>query len=117
MKKGIYIVAFLSLIIGCQSAKYKDLSDGLYAEIQTNKGDVLVELYTDAAPMTVANLVSLAEGTNTRVPDSIKGDKFYDGIRFHRVVPNFVIQGGDPTETGRGTPGYRFGSEFTKDEN
>ena len=117
MKKGIYIVAFLSLLIGCQSVKYKGLSDGLYAEIQTSKGDVLVELYTDAAPMTVANLVSLAEGTNNKVPDSIKGDKFYDGIRFHRVVPNFVIQGGDPTETGRGTPGYRFGSEFTKDEN
>lgn len=117
MKKAIYILVFLFLVIGCQSAKYKDLKDGLYAEIQTTKGDVLVELYTDVAPMTVANLVSLAEGTNSKVPDSIKGDKFYDGIRFHRVVPNFVIQGGDPTETGRGTPGYRFGSEFTKDEN
>jgi len=117
MKKGFYILALLLLIVGCKSAKYKDLNDGLYAEIQTTKGDVLVELYADAAPMTVANLISLAEGTNNNVPDSIKGNKFYDGIRFHRVVPNFVIQGGDPTETGRGTPGYRFKSEFTKDEN
>ncbi len=115
MKKGIYFLAFLFLAIGCKSAKYKDLNDGLYAEIQTNKGDVLVELYADAAPMTVANLVSLAEGTNNKVPDSIKGDRYYDGIRFHRVVPNFVIQGGDPTETGRGTPGYRFGDEFPRD--
>lgn len=117
MKKGIYILAFLFLVIGCKSAKYKDLNDGLYAEIQTNKGDILLELYADAAPMTVANLISLAEGTNNKVADSLEGKKFYDGIRFHRVVNNFVIQGGDPTETGRGTAGYRFGSEFTKDEN
>ena len=117
MKKGIYSLFLLFLVIGCQSAKYKDLSDGLYAEIQTNKGDVLLELYADDAPMTVANLISLAEGTNNKVADSLVGKKFYDGIRFHRVVNNFVIQGGDPTETGRGTAGYRFGSEFTKDEN
>ena len=117
MKKGIYIVAFLFIVIACKSAKYKDLENGMYAEIQTNKGDILVKLYPEVAPMTVANLVSLAEGTNNKVPDSIKGENYYDGIRFHRVVPNFVIQGGDPTETGRGTPGYRFGSEFTKDEN
>jgi cyclophilin family peptidyl-prolyl cis-trans isomerase len=117
MKKGIYILAILFLVIGCQSAKYKDLNDGLYAEIQTNKGDILLELYTDAAPMTVANLISLSEGNNNKVADSLKGKKFYDGIRFHRVVNNFIIQGGDPTETGTGTAGYRFGDEFTKDEN
>lgn len=117
MKKGVYILAILFVVIGCQSAKHKDLNDGLYAEIQTNKGDILLELYTDAAPMTVANLVSLSEGTNNKVADSLVGKKFYDGIRFHRVVNNFVIQGGDPTETGRGTAGYRFGDEFTKDEN
>ena len=67
--------------------------------------------------MTVANFVSLAEGANTKVTDSIKGKKYFDGIRFHRVVNNFIVQGGDPTETGRGTAGYRFGDEFTKDEN
>ena len=117
MKNTIYLIAFLIVLVGCTSAKYKNLEDGLYAEIKTNKGDILVELYADVAPMTVANLISLAEGTNNKVPDSIKTNKFYDGIRFHRVVDNFVIQGGDPTETGRGTPGYRFGDEFTKDEN
>ena len=76
-----------------------------------------MELYAEDAPMTVANFVSLAEGTNTKVTDSIQGKKYFDGIRFHRVVNNFIIQGGDPTETGRGTAGYRFGDEFTKDVN
>lgn len=117
MKKIAYIIVFITALVSCTSAKYKDLQEGLYAEIQTNKGDILLELYPQVAPMTVANFVSLAEGTNSKVPDSIKGNKFYDGIRFHRVVNDFVIQGGDPTETGRGTPGYRFGDEFTKDEN
>lgn len=117
MKSSIYILVSFFLIVGCQSPKYKDLQEGLYAEIQTNKGDILLELYPEVAPMTVANFVSLSEGTNNRVADSLAGKKFYDGIRFHRVVNNFVIQGGDPTETGRGTAGYRFGDEFTKDEN
>ena len=117
MKKGLYIFITSLVVIGCTSVKYKNLNDGLYAEIETNKGDILLELYSDVAPMTVANLVSLSEGTNNKVPDSLKGKKYYDGIRFHRVVKNFVIQGGDPTETGRGTPGYRFGDEFARDEN
>ncbi|UAM99265.1 peptidylprolyl isomerase [Polaribacter litorisediminis] len=117
MKKIIYVFLVFSLITACQSAKYKDLKEGLYAEIKTNKGDVLLQLYSNDVPMTVANFVSLAEGTNTRTPDSIRGDHFYDGIRFHRVVNSFIIQGGDPTETGRGTAGYRFGDEFTKDKN
>jgi peptidyl-prolyl cis-trans isomerase A (cyclophilin A) len=118
MKKRIYILVVSFLVVGCSTdAKYKDLKEGLYAEIQTSKGDVLLELYAEDAPMTVANFVSLAEGTNTKVTDSIQGKKYFDGIRFHRVVNNFIIQGGDPTETGRGTAGYRFGDEFTKDKN
>jgi cyclophilin family peptidyl-prolyl cis-trans isomerase len=119
MKKIIYTLVLFTFIFSCTSTstKYKGLKDGLYAEIQTNKGDVLLELYAEDAPMTVANFVSLAEGTNTKVTDSLKGKNYFDGIRFHRVVNNFIIQGGDPTETGRGTPGYRFGDEFTKDKN
>ena len=115
----IYIYSFIIVILAvrCTPAKYNGLKEGLYAEIQTNKGDVLLELYAEDAPMTVANFVSLAEGTNTKVTDSIQGKKYFDGIRFHRVVNNFIIQGGDPTETGRGTAGYRFGDEFTKDVN
>ena len=115
MRKISVLVAFLAIVFSCTPKKYKSLEDGLYAEIQTNKGDILLELYYKDVPMTVANFVSLADGTNNQVPDSIKGKDFYDGIRFHRVVNNFVIQGGDPTETGRGTPGYRFGDEFTYD--
>lgn len=115
MRKISVLVAFVAIVFSCTPKKYKSLEDGLYAEIQTNKGDILLELYYKDVPMTVANFVSLADGTNNQVPDSIKGKDFYDGIRFHRVVNNFVIQGGDPTETGRGTPGYRFGDEFTYD--
>jgi cyclophilin family peptidyl-prolyl cis-trans isomerase len=117
MKIYIYSFIIVFLVVGCTPAKYNGLKEGLYAEIQTNKGDVLLELYAEDAPMTVANFVSLAEGTNTKVTDSIQGKKYFDGIRFHRVVNNFIIQGGDPTETGRGTAGYRFGDEFTKDIN
>lgn len=117
MKNSIYILFAFILIISCKPAKYKNLNDGLYAEIQTNKGEIFLELYADAAPMTVANFISLAEGTNTKVLDTFKGIKFYDGLTFHRVVPNFIIQGGDPTATGTGTPGYNFGDEFTKDKN
>ena len=115
MRKISVLVALVAIVFSCTPKKYKSLDDGLYAEIQTNKGEILLELYYKDVPMTVANFVSLADGTNNQVPDSIKGKDFYDGIRFHRVVDNFVIQGGDPTETGRGTPGYRFGDEFTKD--
>jgi peptidyl-prolyl cis-trans isomerase A (cyclophilin A) len=116
MKKLAYFFVVFSLISACQSAKYKDLKEGLYAEIKTNKGDVLLKLYPNDVPMTVANFVSLAEGTNTKVSDSIRGDNFFDGIRFHRVVNSFIIQGGDPTETGRGNAGYTFGDELTKDK-
>lgn len=114
--KKILFPLFVLILVSCNSEKYKELQDGLYAEIQTNKGDILLELYYEDVPMTVANFVSLAEGTNNKVPDSIKGKKYYNGIRFHRVVPNFIIQAGDPTETGKGTPGYLFGDEFPVDD-
>jgi cyclophilin family peptidyl-prolyl cis-trans isomerase len=117
MKNGIYIFFALVVASSCTSEKYKNLNDGLYAEIQTNKGDIFLELYATDAPMTVANFISLAEGTNTKVLDSFKGKKYYDGLTFHRVVPNFIIQGGDPTASGTGTAGYRFGDEFEKDKN
>ncbi|MCA9920077.1 MAG: peptidylprolyl isomerase, partial [Anaerolineales bacterium] len=68
--------------------------------METNKGTIEIELFADAAPVTVNNFVFLAR------------EGFYDGVSFHRVIPNFVIQGGDPTGTGRGGPGYRFKDEF-----
>ena len=114
--KYLKLLLLVLFIFSCNSAKYEGLKDGLYAEIQTNKGDILLELYYEDVPMTVASFVSLAEGNNNKVPDSIKGKKYYDGIRFHRVVNNFIIQAGDPTETGKGFPGYRFGDDFPVDE-
>ena len=94
--------------------KYKGLKNGIYAEITTNKGDILLELYAEDVPMTVANFVSLIEGSNSKLIDSLKSKNFYDGIIFHRVVPNFVIQAGGFSSRGRKDAGYVFGDEFPK---
>lgn len=108
--------AFLLLAIGlltsCKSNHLGDLGDGLYASLKTNKGDIVLRLHYDKTPITVANFVTLAEGTNTFVSEEYKGKHYYDGLTFHRVMKDFMIQGGDPTATGRGTPGYRFADEF-----
>ena len=100
------------LLMACKSAKYPNLKDGLYADIQTNHGDMLAELYYKATPGTVANFVSLAEGTNTYMADSLKGKHYYDGTKSHRVIKNFMLQAGDRTATGMGDPGYKFADEF-----
>jgi len=113
--KNITLVA-LVVFASCKTAKYADLEEGLYADVQTNKGDILLKLEFEKTPMTVANFVSLAEGTNTKVVDSLKGKPFYDGIKFHRVIKDFMVQGGDPTGTGSSGPGYKFPDEFPKDE-
>ena len=103
------------LLVSCNSSKYPDLENGLYADIETSKGDILCQLYFEDTPLTIASFVSLAEGTNPNVSDSLKGRNFYDGLTFHRVLKDFMIQGGDPSGTGRGGPGYRFEDEFPKD--
>jgi peptidyl-prolyl cis-trans isomerase A (cyclophilin A) len=77
----------------------------IYALFDTTEGSFKVKLFADKAPRTVENFVGLAEGTKT-------GKPFYDGTIFHRVIPKFMIQGGDPTGTGRGGPGYQFADEF-----
>ena len=100
------------LLVACKSAKYPNLKDGLYADIQTNYGDMLAELYYKTTPGTVANFVSLAEGTNTYVADSLKGKRYYDDTKSHRVIKNFMLQAGDRTATGEGDPGYKFADEF-----
>lgn len=106
----------LLLIVSCKPAKYADLKDGMYADIVTNKGDILLKLEFEKTPITVANFVSLADGTNAFVVDSLKGKPFYNGTVFHRVIPDFMVQGGDPLGTGTGNPGYKFTDEFPKDE-
>src|SRR5690554_6002542 len=101
------------LFVGLSTSQSKDLKleKGLYANISTTKGDIFLELHQDEAPLTVANFVGLSEG-KLKVGDSINyNSPYYDGVVFHRVIPNFMIQGGDPTGTGSGGPGYRFWDE------
>jgi peptidyl-prolyl cis-trans isomerase A (cyclophilin A) len=85
-----------------------------YATLVTNQGDIRVRLLSDSAPEAVSNFIGLAQGTKEWTdPDSgqKKNEPLYPGTIFHRVIPNFMIQGGDPTGTGRGGPGYRFHDE------
>ena len=94
---------------------YSDLSDGLYADLETSKGNIILELYYEQAPTTVSNFVALAEGNHPIVDDQHEGKRYYDGLKFHRVIENFMIQGGDPSGTGSGGPGYQFDDEFNEE--
>ena len=116
MKQLIGIALFFILFISCIPAKYRGLKEGIYVEIVTNKGNILLELYTEKVPKTVANFVALVEGTNGKLLDSLKGKNFYEGIIFHRVVPNFVIQGGGFSSSGKKSAGYVFTDEFPRNE-
>ncbi|WP_400080341.1 peptidylprolyl isomerase [Winogradskyella sp. R77965] len=98
----------------CQE-NYPDLEDGIYAEFVTNKGTMVAELFYDKVPVTVANFVALAEGNHPMAEEKYQGKPFYDNVTFHRVIDKFMIQGGDPTASGSGTPGYRFAADFSAD--
>ncbi len=121
--KWTLLFAVILAFNACQKSKTANLKDGMYADIKTNKGDILVKLNYKKTPITVANFVSLANGTNPAVTiDNLKGKPFYNGIKFHRVIKKFMIQTGDPntldtipTNDGRGGPGYSFQDEFPKD--
>ena len=89
------------------------MKDGLYAKIKTGKGDILLELFYDKTPLTVINFAGLAEGTLAYGGASrATGTRFYDGLKFHRVIKDFMIQGGCPLGTGTGGPGYNFADEI-----
>jgi peptidyl-prolyl cis-trans isomerase A (cyclophilin A) len=90
----------------------------LTATLQTSEGTIVLRLFPDHAPKTVSNFVELAEGSREWTDPRTRRnttDKLYDGTIFHRVIPNFMIQGGDPLGAGTGGPGYKFGDEFHPD--
>ena len=109
-----FLLISLITLVSCKS-QYPDLEDGIYAEFVTTKGIMVAKLAYYKAPVTVANFVSLAEGSNTMVDSLYKGKPFFNGLLFHRVMNKFMIQGGDPTGTGNGNPGYIFMDEFHED--
>ena len=110
-------LSVFALLFSCNntgnSQSYGKLEDGLYAKIETNKGNILLKLEFEKTPLTVANFVSLAEGDNDMVSEDLKDKPFYDGLKFHRVIKNFMIQTGDPKGDGSGGPGYKFPDEIT----
>ena len=112
-KKNISILLLISLFLYCDDIN-PDLEEGLYAQIETNKGPIILKLAIKEAPVTVANFVSLSEGDNPRVNEEFKSKMFYDGLKFHRVIDDFMIQGGDPLGNGTGGPGYKFDDEFSE---
>lgn len=115
MKKVfMFLIAIICTFISCND-KYPDLEDGLYAEFTTDKGVMVTQLYYDDAPATVANFVALAEGNHPMVDSAYANKPFYNGLKFHRIIKNFMIQGGDPLGTGSGNPGYKFHDEVTPD--
>jgi len=115
MKKlKFLLISSVFLINSCNNMKdYSNLTDGIYADIQTNKGDMILKLTYEETPLTVSNFIALAEGDH---PYTMMDKKpYYDGLKFHRVIDSFMIQGGDPTGTGSGGPGYSFRDEFVEE--
>ena len=113
LKKAAILMIMVALLGGIL------LAENVYVTMRTNYGDIELELFKDVAPVTVDNFVGLAEGskewTNPKTGEKMKS-KYYDGLTFHRVIPNFMIQGGCPLGTGTGGPGYSFEDEFPGEE-
>jgi cyclophilin family peptidyl-prolyl cis-trans isomerase len=116
MKKLVVLLCALTATISLaqtKNAKPKPVVlEGIFAEIYTNKGKIALQLEFQKTPITVANFITLAEGKNEFVTNDRKGKPYYDGLKFHRVIANFMIQGGCPLGTGAGDPGYKFKDEF-----
>ncbi len=116
MKKLVLLLCALTATVSSaqtKSAKPKPVVlEGIFAEIYTNKGKIALQLEFQKTPITVANFITLAEGKNEFVTNERKAKPYYDGLKFHRVIANFMIQGGCPLGTGAGDPGYKFKDEF-----
>jgi cyclophilin family peptidyl-prolyl cis-trans isomerase len=116
MKK---LFIFMLLLVAPAAAQERaKLRPGAYARFETTQGNFTVELFARQAPKTVENFIGLAEGTKEWKDargQIQKGKRYYDGIVFHRVIDGFMIQGGDPTGTGTGGPGYTFADEFNRE--
>lgn len=119
IKKNIILIAASISLLSCtpiykkmnvEKQTYESLNDGLYANFQTSKGNMIVKFEDQKSPVTVANFVGLAEG-KIENKSKAKDVPFYDGTIFHRVIEDFMIQGGDPKGTGMGDPGYKFDDE------
>ena len=104
----------LALFAGLTQTIKSQTQDGMYAKIKTNKGEILIQLEFEKTPLTVANFVGLAQGEIENNAKT-KGAPFYDGLKFHRVIDDFMIQGGCPDGNGMGDPGYKFPDEFHSD--
>ena len=117
-KKLILLAALLIGVSNGFAAESADKKGPLYATLKTSMGDIVIQLFEDKAPKTVANFVGLATGTKEWT-DPKSGEKvkrpLYNGTIFHRVITGFMIQGGDPLGNGTGGPGYRFEDEFHRD--
>ena len=113
---SIFLIAIMISLFNI-AASGAELPDGIYAKFDTSKGEIVARLFFKRTPMTVGNFVGLAEGTMPWTDQGGKEKKsaFYDGLIFHRVIADFMIQGGDPLGQGHGGPGYQFPDEFHKE--
>ncbi|NKE69480.1 peptidylprolyl isomerase [Candidatus Manganitrophus noduliformans] len=121
MQLTLWILSFIVVglaLIPEGAAEEKKLPPGVYAVMETSQGNITLELFEKEAPKTVANFIGLAEGTkewtDPKTRQKVKRP-LYDGVIFHRVIPGFMIQGGDPLGNGSGGPGYQFEDEFSAD--
>ena len=110
----IFLTLALIFSTNINSINNNNMKEGMYAKFKTNKGDILLKLEFEKTPLTVANFVGLAEGVIENNKKDL-GSPYYDGLNFHRVIADFMIQGGCPQGTGSGDPGYKFPDEFHPD--